>query len=51
MRECLFLIKNGIPFDVAFAIDDVTRAAWSIIFSEMNGAKFNFNTMQFEDDK
>ncbi len=51
MREALWLVKNGVPFDVAFGVDDVTRAAWSIIFSEMEGAKFNTRTMQFEDPK
>lgn len=42
-------MRNGIPFDVAFQLDDVTRAAWSIVFSEMEGNKFNFNTMEFEE--
>ena len=41
-------MRNGVPFDVAFQIDDVTRAGWCIIFSEMEGAKFDFNTMRFE---
>jgi hypothetical protein len=40
-----------VPFDVAFQIDDVTRAGWAIMFSEIHGAKFDFNTMQFEDPK
>jgi hypothetical protein len=40
-----------VPFDVAFSLDDIHRAAWSIIFSEMNGAKFNWNTMDFEELK
>ncbi len=51
MKECLWLIQNGVPFDVAFSLDDIHRAAWSIIFSEMNGAKFNWNTMDFEEPK
>ena len=50
MRECLWLVKNGVPFDVAFQLDDVTRAGFSIIFSEMEGAKFDFNMMQFKED-
>lgn len=41
-------MRNGVPFDVAFQIDDVTRAGWCIIFSEMEGAKFDTNTMQFQ---
>ncbi len=51
MRECLWLVKNGVPFDVAFGLDDVMRAGWCIIFSEMEGNKFNFTTMQFEEPK
>lgn len=51
MRECLWLIKNGIPFDVAFLLDDRTRTAWAIIFSEMAGNKFNWDRMEFEDPK
>jgi len=46
----LWLIKNGIPFDVAFSLDDNTRAAWSIKFSEMDGAKFDWSTMRFKDE-
>jgi uncharacterized protein len=49
LRETLWLIRNGVPFDVAFSLNDTTRAAWSIIFSEMNGAKFNWDNMQFEE--
>lgn len=47
MKECLFLVKNGVPFDVAFELEEIERAAWSIIFSEMNGAKFDWNAMSF----
>jgi hypothetical protein len=42
-------VRNGIPFDVAFSIDDVTRAAWSIVFSEMEGNVFDWSTMRFKD--
>ncbi|MBV8656623.1 MAG: hypothetical protein JO142_02250 [Burkholderiales bacterium] len=48
MREALWLVKNGIPFDVAFGLDDMTRAAWCIVFSEMEGSKFNWDKMDFE---
>jgi hypothetical protein len=37
-----------VPFDVAFSLDDITRAAWSIIFSEIEGSKFNFDTMGWD---
>lgn len=49
MRQCLWLVKNGVPFDVAFALDDVKRTAWSIIFSEQDsGKRYNFITREYE---
>jgi hypothetical protein len=52
MRQCLWLIKNGIPFDVAFALDDTKRTAWCLIFSEMErGKRYNFDSRTFEDIK
>jgi len=43
-------VKNGVPFDVAFQLDDITRSAWSIILSELeSGKRFNFNTEAFEE--
>lgn len=47
--EALWLVKNGVPFDTAFALDDVTRAAFCIKFSEFEGHKFNYRTMEFEE--
>lgn len=49
MRECLWLVKNGIPFDVAFSLDDLTRAAWCITYSEMEGSAFDWDAMKFKD--
>jgi len=46
----LWLVKNGVPFDVAFSIDDITREAWAIMFSEMEGRTFNWSAMRFEED-
>ena len=51
IRECLWLVKNNIPIDVAFRLDDVTRTAFSIVFSEMEGAVFDWDAMRFRDDK
>lgn len=42
-------MHNGVPLDVAFQLDEITRAAWSIIFSEFSGAKFDWRSMAFED--
>lgn len=45
----MWLVRNGVPFDVAFQLDDNTRTAFAIIFSGFEGAKFNWNRMVFED--
>jgi hypothetical protein len=44
----LWLVRHGVPFDVAFQLDDLTRTAWCIVCSEQGGAKFNWNTMDFD---
>jgi hypothetical protein len=50
LRECLFLLAHGVPFDVAFGLDDITRTGWAIMFSEMESSrKFNWNHMSFEE--
>jgi hypothetical protein len=43
-------VKNGIPFDVAFCLDDVDRMAWCIIMSEFLGRRFNWSRMEFEEE-
>jgi hypothetical protein len=45
------LVRYGVPFDVAFSLDDIDRAAWAIIISEQGGRKFNLNTMDFDKDE
>ena len=48
LAERRWLIKNGIPFDVAMAIDDETAAGWSIRFSIFEGGKFDWESKQFK---
>lgn len=49
IRNALFLVRNGIPFDTAFQLDDLTRAAFCIILSEQDGAEFDFDTMKYRE--
>lgn len=51
IRECMWLVRHGVPFDVAFRLDDITRTAFSIIVSEQGGSVFDWNAMRFRDDK
>jgi hypothetical protein len=44
------LVQNGIPFDVAFALDDIKRLAFYVICKEeKERIKFNFHTLRFEE--
>mgnify|MGYP001574257116 CR=1 FL=1 len=46
----MWLVKNGVPYDVAFSLDDVYRCGMAIIFSEFeSGRVFNFRTMRFDE--
>jgi hypothetical protein len=44
-------VRSGVPFDVAFSLDDRDRAAWCIVFSEFEGNQFDWNRMEFEEQK
>lgn len=48
-REAVFLVSKNVPIDIAFGMDDVTRAAWCIILSEQDGAEFDIDAMQFKE--
>ncbi len=50
LRSRLFLVKNGIPFDVAFSLSQTDTHAYLIIFAELDGVqKFNFERWRFDD--
>ncbi|WP_155404644.1 hypothetical protein [Enterobacter ludwigii] len=48
-NECLWLVRNGIPFDVAFSLSDSRRQWMAIKFSEFNGAEYDLDTMTFKE--
>lgn len=48
LRNCLYLVKNGVPFDVAFSLKPIEAMAWSIIFGELDGSEFDWNAMAWK---
>lgn len=46
--DCLFLVKSGVPFDVAFSLDPVMRLAWVVILGEFGGLSFNWAEGRWE---
>jgi len=47
----MWLVRHGVPFDVAFGMDDLHRTAFSIIISEQGGAVFDWDRMRFQEQK
>jgi hypothetical protein len=45
-------VRSGVPFDVAFGLDEVWRTAFVIIMSEFeSGKKYNWHRMAFDEDE
>ncbi len=47
MRDRLWLVKNGVPYDVALSLSRADVAAYGIIFGEFEGNSFDFTTMSW----
>lgn len=48
LRDCLYLISKGIPYDIAFSLDATERTAWCVIFGELDGGTFNWSSGAWE---
>jgi hypothetical protein len=44
----LGLVKNGVPFERAEALEMTDMLAWTIIFGEFDGGEFDFRHMQWQ---
>jgi hypothetical protein len=40
--ECLWLVKNNVPFDVAFSLPPQERFGWAVILAQFEGSDFDF---------
>lgn len=45
----LWLVHNGVPFDVAFSLQERERLAFAIAFSSFEGRKFDWDDMRFRE--
>jgi hypothetical protein len=46
--DCLYLVKNGVPFDVAFSLPADERLAWVVALGTLDGGEFDFQSMQWK---
>jgi hypothetical protein len=45
---CLWLVKNGVPYDVAFDLDADDLLAHTIVMGEFEGSKWSWDDMAWE---
>jgi hypothetical protein len=49
LTDCLYLVGCGVPYDVAFGLDDDERMAYIIIFGSLSGFHFDWRTMKWRE--
>lgn len=50
MRYALALVRQNVPFDVAFSLDWPELMAWNVVLGEIESGKtFDWNRMRFPD--
>lgn len=41
-------MKNGVPFDVAFALEEHELIAYGVIFGEIDGGEWSWDTLTWK---
>lgn len=47
----MWLVKNGVPYDVAFEMSDAERLAHVVVLGEFEGNKFDWRRVRWEPQK
>ena len=47
--DCLYLCRNGVPFDVAFALGPEERLAFVVALGRLDGREFDFSALQWKE--
>jgi hypothetical protein len=42
-------VKNGVPFDVAFALYPEEALAYAVVFGEFEGGSWNWESLSWDD--
>ncbi len=45
--DCLYLVRNGVPFDVAFSLDQDERRAWIVALGTLDGRVWDWGAMRW----
>jgi hypothetical protein len=46
--DSLYLVRNGVPFDVAFSLPCVERAAWVLVMGRFDGLDYDWQARQWQ---
>jgi hypothetical protein len=46
--DCLYLVRNGVPFDVAFALPQDERLAWVVAIGRLDGLEYDWDTQHWK---
>ena len=48
--DSLYLVRNGVPFDVAFSLPPAERLSWVVVFGRLTtGRQFDWITNSWSD--
>lgn len=51
LMDCLYLVQCGVPYRVAFALDDAERVAYVVIYGTLSGLSFDWKRLQWADKR
>ncbi len=46
--DCLYLVKNGVPLDVAFALPADERMAWVVAMGRLEGLDYDWSARRWK---
>jgi hypothetical protein len=44
------LVKSGVPYNVAFELDDASRTAYIVILGSLDGLQFDWKRLRWRDE-
>jgi len=47
--DCLYLCRNGVPFDVAFSLGAEERLAFVVALGTLDGREFDFSQLRWRE--
>jgi len=46
----LYLVRCGVPYDIAYGLDEAERMAYVVTFGTLDGLRFDWKRLAWEDD-